>query len=630
MCVPIILQPEVIANCSTRKFYLKLIIMKLLCSIYILLMVISTLDIFAQTEISYEVSFSEPQAHYIDVQMNISGVKTEYIDVKMPVWAPGSYLIREFAKNVEGFEVKNAARSRITSSKIDKNTWRISNAKNQNLTINYRVYAFEKSVRTSFVDASHAFLSTTGVFMFPDGFLNSSSTVSIKLPVNWKKISTGLDPVKGKPNTFYAPDFDILYDSPIEVGNQDVFEFEAAGVKHEVAMYGGGNYNKTRLAADMKKIIEAQTAIFNENPNKRYVFIVHNSLAGGGGLEHLNSTVLGATRDGYAYENSYKSFLGLVAHEYFHIWNVKRLRPQALGPFDYSNENYTTSLWISEGFTAYYDNLTLRRTDIYSPDKYLDVLRTDINTVENQAGNRIQPVSEASFDAWIKYYRPNENSRNSTISYYDKGALIGMILDLQILGSTKGAKRLDDVLKSMYDDFYKKQNRGFTDAEFKAAAEKVAGVSLDEIYNNYINGTKPILFDKYLGYAGLYLADENAGEEIPMLGTSTQVRDGKVIITYVARGSAAWIDGLNVNDELIAIDDTRITGAADANNVTDVLKIVSNRKVGDKIKVLLSRDGIVQQLEVRLTKNPGGRYRIEIDKNATREQLAIREKWLSL
>lgn len=584
----------------------------------------------AQSEISYVVSFPEAQAHYADIEMNIKGVRNTSIDLRMPVWAPGSYLIREFAKNVEGFSAQTSSNASLATSKINKNTWRISGTKNKDIKVNYRVYAFELSVRTSFIDASHAFLSPSGLFVYPEGQIKSSSTVTIKPYKNWNKISTGLEPVRGKQNTFYAPDYDILYDSPFEVGNHDVFEFDAAGVKHEVAMYGGGNYNSNQLKADMTKIIEAETAIFKENPNKRYVFIVHNTLSGGGGLEHLNSTVLGATRLGYTNEDSYKGFLGLVAHEYFHLWNVKRLRPRALGPFDYSNENYTTSLWIAEGFTAYYDNLILRRTNIYSPEKYIQELTTEINTVENQPGNRIQPVSEASFDAWIKYYRPNENSRNSTISYYNKGALVGMILDLEILGATKGAKRLDDVMKAMYDEYYKKQGRGYTEAEFKAMAEKIAGKSLDDIYNKYVNGTEPINYNSYLGHAGLYLVDDNANRSLPTLGTATVVRDGKLIITAVQRGTAAWIDGLNVNDEIIAIDGYRITGAADSRGVTDLGRAISARKVGDKLKVTISRDGVMRDIDVTLTQNPGGRYRIEVDKDATAEQLAIREKWLSL
>ena len=592
-------------------------------------MAVTSNEAHSQSDISYKVSFPEAQAHYVDVEMNIRGIKDNSLDVSMPVWAPGSYLVREFAKNLESFSAEGSSAA-LPWTKIDKNTWRISNTRNQNVRLNYRIYAFELSVRTSFVDAAHAFLSPTGLFLYPEGQIKSPSTVTIIPYKGWNKISTGLEAVKGKPNTFFAPDYDILYDSPFEVGNHDIFEFEAAGVKHEVAMYGGGNYDKTRLTEDITGIVEAETAIFGENPNKKYVFIVHNTLAGGGGLEHLNSTVLGAIRLGYTSEDSYKSFLGLVSHEYFHLWNVKRLRPQALGPFDYSNENYTTNLWIAEGFTAYYDNLILRRTGLYSPDKYLQLLTADINAVENQPGNRIQPVSEASFDAWIKYYRPNENSRNSTISYYNKGSLIGLILDLEILGATRGAKRLDDVMRAMYDEYYKKQKRGYTDAEFKAMAEKIAGKSLDEIYSKYINGTEPISYNTYLGHAGLFLVNDNAGREIPYLGAATAVKDGKLMITAVVRGTAAWNNGLNVNDELIAIDDYRITGVPDAAGQTDLATLVASKRVGDRIKVTISRDGRIQTIPVTLTEATSGRYRIEADRNATEQQLAIRKKWLDL
>ncbi|WP_242689277.1 M61 family metallopeptidase [Pedobacter sp. SYSU D00535] len=587
-------------------------------------MITSSEDLQAETKIAFNVSFSEPQAHYTDVEMVLSGLTKDVMDVKMPVWAPGSYLIREFAKNVEGFSAIGANNKSLLSEKISKNTWRINTAKNQTVRVKYRVYCFEISVRTSFVDAAHAFLSPTGIFMYVDGMIKQPATVSIEPAKGWDKISTGLEPVKGKQNTFFAPDFDVLYDSPIEIGNHDTFEFTAAGVKHEVAMYGGGNYNKQRLSADISKIVEAETAIFGENPNKRYVFIVHNYQNGGGGLEHLNSTVLGARRFGYTDEGSYKDFLGLVAHEYFHLWNVKRLRPKALGPFDYDNENYTTNLWISEGFTAYYDNLMLRRTGFYSPQQYLDILTNDIGTVENQPGNKVQPLSEASFDAWIKYYRPNENSRNSTVSYYTKGALVGMIMDLEIIAATQGAKSLDDVLKAMYDEYFKKQRRGFTDAEFKAMAEKIAGKSLDKIYNEYINGTESINYNNYLGHAGVYLSNELSGKSLPYLGVASVARDGKLIITGVVRGTTAWVDGLNVNDEIIAIDNFRVGSQA------EIDRTINGKRVGDKVNILISRDGILQTIEAKLTANPNGRYRLEADPNATPEQLAIRKKWLNL
>jgi predicted metalloprotease with PDZ domain len=455
------------ANLSFRHFNL-------------LFLMILSVSATAQGKLNFTVSFSEPQAHYADIQMDISEIKKDYIDIKMPVWAPGSYLVREFEKNVESFSAKNAKGDALAVQKTNKNTWRISTNRADQVKINYRVYAFEISVRTSFVDAAHAFLSPSGIFMYVDGLIRSPATITIIPYKGWNKISTGLEPLQGNNNSFYAADFDILYDSPIEVGNQDVFEFDAAGVKHEVVMYGGGNYDKERLEKDMAKIVEEETKIFDENPNKRYVFIVQNYASGaGGGIEHSNSTVLGASRLGYGSDAGHIGFLGLAAHEYFHLWNVKRMRPKALGPFDYDNENYTTDLWIVEGFTSYYDKMVMQRAGFYTPEKYLEILATTINGVENQPGSKFQSVSDASFNAWIHYYRPNENSRNSGISYYDKGALIGMLFDLEIINATKGQKSLDDLMKAMYNEYYKNQKRGYTDAEFKAMAEKIAGKSFD-------------------------------------------------------------------------------------------------------------------------------------------------------
>lgn len=597
---------------------------------HILIAIMTTASINANSQdISFTVSFPQPQTHYAQVEMLISNWKDEHIDVKMPVWTPGSYLVREFAKNVEGFKAAGSTGQPLPVQKINKNTWRISSNNTSVIKISYNVYAFEISVRTNFIDDSHAFLSPAATFMYPAGQLKQPSTIAIKPFKGWDKISTGLEPVKGKPNTFYTPDFDILFDSPIEVGNQDTFAFTAAGVKHEIAMSGGGNYDKSQLKADMSKIIEEETSIFQENPNKRYVFIIHNYQSGGGGLEHLNSTVLGAARDGYTNTDTYNGFLGLVAHEYFHLWNVKRLRPQALGPFDYENENYTSALWISEGFTAYYDNLILRRAGFYSPEQYLNELTKDINTVSNQPGGHIQSVAEASFDAWIKYYRPNENSANSTISYYGKGSLIGMLMDLEIMNATKGKKGLDDVMKQMYDLYYKKLDRGYTDSEFKEMVEKVAGRSFDEIYSDYVYGVVPIDYNRYLGYAGLKLVDENLAKNDAYLGVATAVNDGKIIVTSVARNSAAWIDGINVNDEILSINGNRISPGTD-NKVSEITRFVSAAKPGEKLKIELVRDGLVKNLEVTLLKSTSVKYKIEIADKPTETQLAIRKKWLRL
>ncbi len=596
-----------------KKQYLILFLMTILSN---------TLTANTQQKIAFEISFTEPQAHYVEVKMIITGNKEDVIKVKMPVWAPGSYLIREFPKNVEGFEA-NGNGKELAFAKTDKNSWKIRTNKAEEIEINYRVYAFEVSVRTSFVDESHAFLSSTGIFMYLNNKIDHPAEVKIIPYPTWTKISTGLDAVPNKENTFFAPNFDVLFDSPIEVGNQDIFYFTASGVDHEVAMVGGGNYDKEKLKLDIRKIVESETAVFKENPNKRYVFIVHNYESGSGGLEHLNSTVLGASRNGYSNPATYLNFLGLVSHEYFHIWNVKRLRPENLGPFNYDAENYTTNLWISEGFTAYYDNLILIKAGLIDEAKYLQILADDINAVENRPGNIIQTLKESSFDAWIKQYRPNENSSNTTVTYYNKGALVALLLDLEILNATNAKKGLDDVMSAMYDQYYKKEDRGFTEEEFKAMAEKVAGKSLQPVFD-YIDSAVPLDYNAYLKYAGLQLIDIAADVELAELGIKTTIQNGKLIVTNISRGSGAWNDGINVRDEIISINDIRI-GTND-----DIDNLLKTAKPNDEYQVLVSRDGMLKSLKIKLTRDTTKRYFIMPLPKVTGSQMRIRKAWLNL
>ncbi|WP_411273656.1 M61 family metallopeptidase [Daejeonella sp.] len=591
-------------------------------------MAVITTSLSAQEKITFKVSFTEPQAHYADVEMEISGLKVDQINLKMPVWTPGSYLIREFAKNVESFKASGSTGNMLNVSKVNKNTWQVNTAKNGSIKVNYRVYSFEISVRTSFVDESHAFLSPTGLFLYPEGKLKLPSTVTIIPYKGWTVISTGLEKVLSKVNTYSAADFDILYDSPIEVGNQDVFEFNAAGVVHEVAMYGGGNYDKEILKRDMAKIVHEQTKVYGVNPNKRYVFIVHNFNSGGGGLEHLNSTVLGASRNAYSTEAGLLRFLALVSHEYFHLWNVKRLRPIALGPFNYDAENYTSNLWIAEGFTAYYQDIFTKRAGLLTPEKYLSGLASAISALENEPGNKVQTASESSFDAWIKQYRPNENSRNSTVSYYSKGSVIALIMDLEIIHSTKGKAGLDEVMKAMYDEYYVKQKRGYTDKEFKAMAEKIAGHSFNEIYDNYINGLTTIDYNKYLNYAGFAIRNDAEQVVEPFLGIASSLREGKMIISQVTRGSGAWNDGLNVNDEIVSIDSYVIKKTSGGS--LEILKYIAGQRVGDKVKVSVIRDGLDKVIEVTLGKNPSASYNISTVDAPSAAQLSVRKRWLKL
>ncbi len=586
-----------------------------------LLLIMTAHSVYAnmpQSPISYTLSFPEAQAHYVNVTMQIENVAGEELLVKMPVWAPGSYLIREFSRHVEAFEAK-VGNAILQVEKTSKNAWKIKSKPNSIITITYKVYAYELTVRTSFVDASHAYLNGSSIFMYVDGAQELPSTITIEPYTGWQQISTALERSTTNKLMFSAPNYDVLADSPFEIGNHAVVDFVAADIPHSIAMYGQATYDKERLIKDFTKIIEEETAMFGENPCKNYTFIVHNVANGGGGLEHLNSTTLQTSRFTYQDETAYAGFLSLVAHEYFHLWNVKRLRPIELGPFNYDEENYTSLLWIAEGFTAYYDELFVRRTNFNTVEKYLNTVAGNIGTVENSPGNKVQPLSEASLDAWIKYYRRNENSRNATISYYDKGSIIATLIDLRIMDATKAKKSLDDVMKLMYDRHYKNTTKGYTEADFIKALEEVSGVKWDAFFASYIHGTQAIDYATYFAYAGLKLVNKDADSKEPYLGAQTTVTNGKTLVTAVVRGSAAWNDGLNVNDEIIAVDNFR---------VDDLSKLINMKKSGDVIKLLISRDGVIQTLSVTLGTISNARYKLEKVENATAQQNAVYKKWL--
>src|SRR2546429_2031644 len=439
--------------------------------------------------ISFTVSMSKPWTHLLEVEMSFKVAANLNVpnetDLVMPVWTPGSYLIREFERHVQDFAAETDGRG-LDWTKVNKNTWPVKTNGARQWRVTYRVYANELSVRTSEVNSDHAFWNNAALLMYPEGQIGMPSTLRIVPAAGWK-IATGLPSVVGEKNTFRAENFDILYDSPVEVSNFKELDFQVRGVPHRIVIDGEGNYDPVRLRSEVQKIVEAEVSMFGEIPYHDYTFILHLRSNTGGGLEHLNSTALGFRRFGFSNDEGYGRFDSLVAHEFFHLWNVKRIRPDALGPFDYTKENYTRLLWVAEGITEYYGNLMVRRAGLGSDRLYLDHLAKQIQDFQETPGRDQMSAEEASFDAWIKFYRPDENSANSQISYYDKGELLGLLLDLEIRRRTNNAKSLDDVMRYLFTEFFKK-GRNYTPADFQKACELMEGASLDQFFSRYVRG----------------------------------------------------------------------------------------------------------------------------------------------
>ena len=559
--------------------------------------------------IKYNLSMPKPQNHYFHVEMELDGFKEKELNVKMPIWAPGSYLAREFAKNVNLVKAFDANGNALEVKKTNKNTWCIKKGKAKSIKVNYEVYAFELTVRTSFLDQTHGFVSGSGVFMYVDGHKDQDGLVEVLPYKGFSNITTALPLESGESvqadgaGTYSFENYDHLVDCPIEIGNQEIFTFKAGGTKHTVAMYGTGNYDVELLQIDMAKVVESATEVFGQNPNKEYTFIIHNVVDGQGGLEHTNSTVLSVNR--WTYEGSkYVGFLSLVAHEYFHLWNVKRIRPIELGPFDYDSEVYTSMLWVMEGFTSYYDELLLLRAGFYTKEQFLAKLFGTINYVEGTPGTRVQPVAHASFDAWIKAYRPNENSSNTTMSYYSKGTVIATMIDAMIIESSNGEKCLDHFMQHLYRVFYQGKGRGFTEKEFKTELESFVNKDLTEFYDKYIDGTEIPDYTQVFDVFDLKVAYK--GEPKPSVGLALKESGGKTIIRGIRSGSSAENAGLSVNDEIVGVNGFR----ASKKSLEDYFKTVSK---GDVIEILFSRDQQLYATEVVVANYEKPKFDYKID-----------------
>ena len=577
--------------------------------------------------ISFTVSMSRPWTHLLEVEMRISvGANLNLpneTNLIMPVWTPGSYMVREFERHVQDFQATDASGRALPWEKANKNTWRINTGGARQWLAKYRVYANELTVRTNELDSDHAFWNNAALLMYPDGWLNKPSTLRV-IPANDWKVATALPSVDGQPNTFRAENFDLLYDSPVEVSNFKQLDFQVRGVPHRIVIDGEGNYNSERMRADVQKIVETQIEMFGGVPYRDYTFFLHLRSNIGGGIEHANSTSLGFRRFGFATEAGHRSFLNLVSHEFFHLWNVKRIRPDVLGPFDYTKENYTRLLWVAEGITSYYGDLIMRRAGFISERAYLDNLAFNIRTVQNTPGRLAVSVEEASFDSWIKLYRPDENSVNSTISYYDKGELLGLLLDLEIRRRSNNAKSLDDVMRLLYREFYEK-NRNYTPADFQKTCELMAGASLADFFSRYVRGREELDYNAGLGAAGLRLNTTGTGEVVQpergFLGADLEGAGNILTVRTVRVGTPAYEQGLNAGDQIIAINGARV-------DRTTFDALIAAKRPGDTVRLAVFRDDSLRMFDIKLGGRVDVTFRIVQLPSVNDQQKRIYQAWL--
>lgn len=572
-------------------------------------------------EVVYTVTHQDPEAHLLSVDVEVAGDLGDELVLFMPVWTPGSYLVREYARHVEGVRTEGAR-----PVKVRKNAWRVKTGGASRVRVSYRVYANDLTVRTNHVDRRHAYWNGASTYLFPEGVRDFAAKVRVRLPEGW---SVGTALARNEDGTFRASGIDELCDSPFECGPMEPVRFDVLGKGHTFWIADTGHQRAARwedVVRDTKILVETEAKLLSRGgppaeslPYDEYCFLWTVSPRGRGGLEHERSCSLLVSPSSFSGRSGYLDVLSLVAHEFLHLWNVKRIKPAGLVPYRYEEENHTRLLFWFEGGTSYFDWRILRLSGLATAREYLDHLGAEIGRVLDTPGARVHALSDASFDAWVKAYRPDENSQNSTISYYVKGEVVCALLDLVIRARSGGEKGLDHVLRHLYWA-YACEGRPVPEDGFGAAVLEATGVDVSLELARWVESADPIDPSDALSAVGLRLDRRPVKGQTASLGVRTKARGSRVFVDGVVRGSAAMKAGLDVGDELLAVAGRR---------VEDTLDVAMGRlEPGAKVTVIVSREGIVETREVVLDPPLPGEARLVPKDDASPAERALFDGWL--
>jgi predicted metalloprotease with PDZ domain len=589
------------------------------------------------TPIRYAIRPSRPEAHLFEVRCAVAMPAPDGQRFFLPVWIPGSYMIREFARHIVSLKAEAGGRA-VALAKLDKHTWRAAKTPaGETLVLIYEVYAWDLSVRAAHLDPTHGFFNGTSVFLAVEGQTDAPCLVDIQPPAgrenDWR-VATALPSAAGEAGAaqaygfglYRAANYDELIDHPVEMGTFTLDHFEAGGARHDIVLTGRHDCDTARLKADLARVCQWQIDLFGAPPPmERYLFLTQVVGDGHGGLEHRASSALIASRNDLPYPGmkglpeGYKNYLGLCSHEYFHTWNVKRIKPAAFIPYDLGRENPTRLLWAFEGFTSYYDDLALARSGVIASSDYLALLAKTISSVWRTPGRHRQSVAEASFDAWTRYYRQDENSPNALVSYYTKGALIALALDLQLRAQSAGNRSLDDVMRALWRQYGQTGIGVAEDGIFTVVAE-LGGDGLAKWLRRMVEGTDDPRLPRLLKAFGLQWRAE-AAHDAPDMGIRLAGGSADARIATAYEGGPAQRAGLSAGDVLIAVDGLKV----DASRLPGLLK---RRRAGEVIDIHAFRRDELMRFELRLGAAPADTIRLLPAASASREAVKLRRGWL--
>ncbi|MCP4462612.1 MAG: M61 family metallopeptidase [Planctomycetaceae bacterium] len=609
------------ANSTFDKFKMQRAL-KLL-SVIGLVSLISTASISAQeappaslpSGPTYQVDLTDVDNHYVTVTMTVHATGPE-TELMMATWTPGSYLVREYAKHIDRITA-TAGDETLPIIKTRKNRWTVSNGAHNVFQVTYRLFCKDASVRTNFADNTYCVLNGAATFLTIPEQMESPHEIQLELPAAWTGSSSSMHTVDDDPNHYVAANFDELVDSPLVAGLVEVYPFEVAGIPHYlVNVNDEGNWDGEKATADLKKMVAAHHEFWGTIPYDRYYFLnVLNDT--GGGLEHDHSCLMMTSQRSMRRPSSYRNWLSLCSHEFFHTWNIRRLRPRGLVKYDYEVEAYTPSLWIAEGITSYYEDLLLVRSGLLEPKDFVKILARQIRGVQKREGRKVQSLRDSSHDAWIKFYRPEENSRATQVSYYSKGAVAGFLLDMEIRAASAGQKSLDDAMRMMYEKY---AETGYLPADFRAICSELANQDLTPWFTAFIDSTDELDFQTVADWLAMQIGDALPKDADKSLLPAIKLEPW---IGLEEESSPASEAGLKTKDEVLAVNGKRLKG--------DLEDRIKDAEIDEKLNLLIDRNGNLKELELTVgSQEIEPAWKMQLWKDANVRQRVNRYRWFSV
>jgi predicted metalloprotease with PDZ domain len=567
-----------------------------------------------QAATQYQIRITQPEHHLADIEMQFQVAKAGPIQLKLPAWRSGKYQIMDLASGVRLFRATDSSNHELTFDKIEKSTWELQVKTPGLVTVKYQIYANELGQRTRHIDDSHAYINASAYLMYTDAIRLQPATVQLQVPTGWR--STSGMPRGENAHQFLAKDYDVLADSPIETGLHQSFQFAADGRSYEVVIWGEGNYDSKQMVADLQKLVAQTTAIWTDYPYQHYLFIIHATNGAKGATEHLNSTVIQRERFSFGTREHYLQFLSTAAHELIHTWNVKAYRPSELVPYDYLQPNYSKLLWISEGSTSYFQNQLLLRAGLMTHAEFYADLAKRLDKFERLPGAQVQSVAQSSFDNWI--HLNSDHADNFSVNIYSEGYLVSWLLDHYLLSQSGLNASYRDIHQQLYQRFGK--TTAFTAKDVQNIAQELTGQSLVPWWKQYVEAPPKVDSTALLAAAGLQRI--LASEQLAWLGLTSTHQHGTDKISKVERNSPAWLAGITMEDEIVAVNQLQLKAS--------LLERLKDFKPGQTIELSLFREGRLQHKKVKLGALPAKPSQISVVAKPSVAQRQFHQAWLGV